>query len=107
MTDFALTVNVSDDGIVTFDWSGSVSPDLLEQALTAAAEDALVGRGLRRLEVTLPAEDLTARRAVLRSGFRLEGIRRQAAERPDGSYGDICLLAHRASESMRSRGEFP
>jgi 8-oxo-dGTP diphosphatase len=96
--DLALTVNVSDSGIVTFDWRGSVSPELLERAIRAAADDALVGRGLRRLEVSIPAEDLAARRAVLRSGFRLEGIRRQAVERPDGSYGDIVLFARLASD---------
>ena len=98
MPDLALTVNVSDSGVVTFDWSGSVSPELLERAVRAAADDALVGRGLRRLEVSIPAENLAARRAVLRSGFRLEGIRRQALERPDGSYGDIVLFARLASD---------
>ena len=100
MTDLAPTINVAEDGTVTFDWSGSVGAELLEQALRAAADDAFVGRGLRRLEVVLPAEDLTARRAVLRSGFRLEGIRRQAVERPDGSYSDICLFARLASDQV-------
>jgi 8-oxo-dGTP diphosphatase len=98
VTDLALTIKVSEGGIVTFDRGGSVSPEVLEKALKAAAEDALVRRGLRRLEVALPAEDLTARRAVLRSGFRLEGIRRQAVELPDGSYGDICLFGRLASD---------
>jgi 8-oxo-dGTP diphosphatase len=98
VTDLALTVNVSDSGIVTFDSSGAVSPELLEQAVRAAADDALVGRDLRRLEVSVPSEDLAARRAVLRAGFRLEGIRRQAVERPDGSYGDVCLFARLASD---------
>jgi 8-oxo-dGTP pyrophosphatase MutT (NUDIX family) len=98
VTDLALTVNVSGSGIVTFDLSGAVSPELLERAVRAAADEALVGRGLRRLEVSVPAENLAARRAVLRSGFRLEGIRRQAVERPDGSYGDIVQLARLASD---------
>ena len=74
MTDLALTVIVSDSGILTFDSSGAVSPELLEQAVRAAADDALVGRDLRRLEVSVPTEDLAARRAVLRAGFRLEGF---------------------------------
>jgi 8-oxo-dGTP diphosphatase len=98
VTDLAPTVDVSDSGIVTFDWSGSISPELLERAVRAAAEDALVGRGLRRLEVSVPAEDLATRRAVLRAGFRLEGIRREAIERPDGSYGDISLFARLATD---------
>jgi 8-oxo-dGTP pyrophosphatase MutT (NUDIX family) len=98
VTDLTLTVIVSDSGILTFDSSGAVSPELLEQAVRAAADDALVGRDLRRLEVSVPTEDLAARRAVLRAGFRLEGLRRQAVERPDGSYGDIWLFARLASD---------
>src|SRR4029434_766750 len=50
--------------------------------------------------------DVTARRAVLRSGFRLEGIRRQAVERSDGSYGDICLFARLASDQVYGRHDF-
>ncbi|MFL6047984.1 MAG: NUDIX hydrolase [Propionibacteriaceae bacterium] len=98
MTNLALTISISDGGIATLSWSGSIGGESLEQALKATADDALLSQGLRRLEVSLPAEDLTARRAVLRSGFRLEGIRRQAVERPDGSYGDICLFARLASD---------
>ena len=98
MTDLALTVRVSEGGIATFDWSGSVSPESLERAVRAAADDALIGGGLRRLVVSVPADDLAARRAVLRAGFRLEGIRRQAVERPDGLYGDVCLFARLASD---------
>ena len=98
MTNLALTISLSDGGIATVSWSGSIGGESLEQALKAAADDALLSQGLRRLEVSLPAEDLIARRAVLRSGFRLEGIRRQVVERPDGSYGDICLFARLASD---------
>ena len=98
MTELTLTVQVSEGGIGRFDWSGSVSAELLERAMREAADDALVGRELRRLEVSVPAEDHAARRAVLRAGFRLEGIRRQAVKRPDGSYGDICLFARLASD---------
>jgi 8-oxo-dGTP pyrophosphatase MutT (NUDIX family) len=100
VTDIALTINVSESGIARFRWSGSVSTESLEQALRAAADDALIGQGLRRLEIALPAEDLAARRAVLRAGFRLEGIRRQAVERPDGSYGDLCLFARLVSDQV-------
>src|SRR5829696_120812 len=68
------------------------------RALSTAAEDALQNRGLRRLEVSVPADDVGARRGVLRAGFRMEGIRRQAIERPDGLYGDVCLFARLASD---------
>ena len=98
MNDLALTINLSEGGIATLSWSGSIGAESLEQALRAAADDALLNHGLRRLEVALPADDLIGRRAVLRSGFRLEGIRRQAVERPDSSYGDICLFARLASD---------
>jgi 8-oxo-dGTP diphosphatase len=98
VNDLALTINLSEGGIATLSWSGSIGSESLEQALRAAADDALVNHGLRRLEVALPADDLIGRRAVLRSGFRLEGIRRQAVERPDSSYGDICLFARLASD---------
>jgi 8-oxo-dGTP diphosphatase len=93
-----LTISLAEGGMATVSWSESIGGESLEQALKVAADDALLSQGLRRLEVSLPAEDLIARRAVLRSGFRLEGIRRQAVERPDGSYGDICLFARLSSD---------
>jgi 8-oxo-dGTP diphosphatase len=96
--DVEISVSVADSGIATFTWQGAVSPDSLMRALGAAAEDALQNRGLRRLEVSVPADDVGARRAVLRAGFRMEGIRRQAIERSDGLYGDVCLFARLASD---------
>ena len=98
MRDVEISVSVVDSGIATFTWHGAVSPDSLMRALGAAAEDALQNRGLRRLEVSVPADDVGARRAVLRAGFRMEGIRRQAIERSDGLYGDVCLFARLASD---------
>jgi 8-oxo-dGTP diphosphatase len=98
VTDVEISVSLLDSGIATFSWEGAVSPDSLMRAISTAAEDALQNRGLRRLEISVPAEDLAARRAVLRAGFRLEGIRRQAVERPDGLYGDVCVFARLASD---------
>ena len=60
----------------------------------------LAGGGLRRIEVSVPADDLTARRAMLRAGFRLEGVRRQVVKLPDGSYEDLCLFARLSSDSV-------
>jgi 8-oxo-dGTP diphosphatase len=37
---------------------------------------------------------------VLRAGFRLEGVRRQVLELPDGSYADLCLFARLASDQV-------
>ena len=95
-----LTVSVSDDGIATLDWSGTLSSESLERAVRAAADEMLVDRQLRRVEVSAPADDLVARRAVLRAGFRLEGVRRQVLERSDGSYADLCLFARLASDQV-------
>jgi 8-oxo-dGTP pyrophosphatase MutT (NUDIX family) len=95
-----LTVRVSDDGIATLDWSGTLSSESLERAVRAAADEMLVDQQLRRVEVSAPADDLVTRRAVLRAGFRLEGVRRQVLERSDGSYADLCLFARLASDQV-------
>jgi 8-oxo-dGTP pyrophosphatase MutT (NUDIX family) len=93
-----LIISVSDSGVATIDWGGSVLPETLEVAVRTAADEALERGDLRRLEISVPADDLVARRAVLRAGFRLEGIRRQVVQRLDGSYGDLCLFARLASD---------
>ena len=95
-----LIVSVSDDGIATLDWSGTLSSESLERAVRAAADEMLVDQQLRRVEVSAPADDLVTRRAVLRAGFRLEGVRRQVLERSDGSYADLCLFARLASDQV-------
>jgi len=60
----------------------------------------LTDQRLRRVEISAPADDLGARRAVLRAGFRLEGVRRQVLELSDGSYADLCLFARLASDQV-------
>jgi 8-oxo-dGTP diphosphatase len=100
VTDVEISLSVSDSGIATISWQGAVSPESLLRAIRAAAEDALLSRRLRRVEISVPAEDLTARRAVLRAGFRLEGISRQVLELPDGSYADLCLFSRLASDQV-------
>ena len=100
MIDVEISVSVFDSGIATFSWQGAVGPDSLVRAISTAAEDALQNRGLRRLEISIPAEDLTVRRAVLRAGFRLEGVRREGFELPDGSYTDVYLFSRLASDEV-------
>jgi 8-oxo-dGTP pyrophosphatase MutT (NUDIX family) len=100
VTELALIINVSDGGIATIDWSGSFTAESLERALRAAADEALVAKGLRRVEVSAPADDLRVRRAALRAGFRLEGLRRQVLLMPDGSYEDLCLFARLRSDQV-------
>lgn len=106
MADFEIRVTVGESGTAVVDWDGSVAPDTLTSAVSAAADDALLGRGLRRLEVSLPAADLAARRAVLRAGFRLEGVRREALVQPNGSFGDVCLFARLAMDPVHGPGGF-
>jgi 8-oxo-dGTP diphosphatase len=100
VTDVEISVSVFDSGTATLSWQGAVGPDSLMRAISTAAEDALQNRGLRRLEISVPAEDLAARRAVLRAGFRLEGVRREGLELPDGSYADVCLFSRLASDQV-------
>jgi 8-oxo-dGTP pyrophosphatase MutT (NUDIX family) len=100
VSDLELTVSISGDRTATFGWSGSASPEALERAVRVAAEDILVGEGLRRIEISVPAGEPGARRAVLRAGFRLEGVRRQVLEMSDGSYADLCLFARLASDEV-------
>jgi RimJ/RimL family protein N-acetyltransferase len=55
--------------------------------LLAVAEREAQGRGLRRLEVTVMTDNLRALGLYLRSGFQVEGLRRQALVR-DGTVID-------------------
>ncbi len=100
MAEFEIKFETTADGSATIHWNGALPPASLEQAVSAAADDALIGRGLRRLEVILPADDHAARRALLRAGFRQEGIRRQAAARPDGDHGDVIIYGRLASDRV-------
>jgi RimJ/RimL family protein N-acetyltransferase len=52
--------------------------------LLAAAQREAAGRGLRRLELTVMADNLRALGLYLRSGFQVEGLRRRALLR-DGT----------------------
>ena len=75
-------------------------PDALEQALAAAADDALAGQGLRRLQAVVPGSDRSARRALLRAGFRQEGVQREAVARPGGGHDDLYLFARLAVDQV-------
>ena len=68
----------------TLTWDPGADPGALERALAAAADDALTGQGLRRLQAAVPGADRLTRRAVLRAGFRLEGVQREAVLAADG-----------------------
>ncbi|MFP5283029.1 MAG: NUDIX hydrolase, partial [Actinomycetes bacterium] len=78
----------------------ATSAATLQRAVTVAADDALYASGIRRLEASAAAGDLVARRALLRSGFRVEGVLRQAEELPGGAYEDRVLYARLASDTV-------
>lgn len=92
-------VRLSDGGagIAALSWDAGLPPDVLQAAVTAVTERALAF-GVRRVEVVVPAEDRLARRAVLRSGFRLEGVRRAVIPTVDGDYDDLYLYARMATD---------
>jgi 8-oxo-dGTP diphosphatase len=93
----SVRLTIGDHGIAGLSWRPGLEPDHLQHAVTAAAEEAL-GSGLRRVEVAVPAGDRRTRRAVLRSGFRLEGTRRSVVPLGDGSYDDLMLFARLADD---------
>ncbi len=106
MADFEIKVHVVEGGIATLDWDGVINGETLERAVSTVADDSLLGHGLRRLEVALPETDRIARRAVLRSGFRLEGVRREVLPQPDGSFVDVCLYGRLAADQVHGPNGF-
>ncbi len=88
------------DGTVVLSWSGSAEPDRLESTVRAAAEQALSEATVRRVEITLPADDRRGRRAALRAGFRVEGERRAVLARPDGTFGDQTHFSRLAGDPV-------
>lgn len=65
----------------------------LTEAVSAAAARALTDDGYRRLEVTVRSDDRAGRRAVLRSGFRQEGVLREAGPEVDERHVDLVTYA--------------
>ena len=93
----SVRLTIGDHGIADLSWRAGLAPDELQDAITATAEEAL-GAGVRRVEIAVPAGDRLARRAVLRSGFRLEGIRRSVAPIADEAFEDVMLFARLATD---------
>ena len=106
MADFDIKVHVVAGGLATLEWNGTIDPEALQRAVSTVADDALLGHGMRRLEISLVSTDRAARRAVMRAGFRLEGVRREALELPDGSYADVSLFSRLASDQVHGPNGF-
>lgn len=103
--EFQVQLRVADD-VGVLEWSGRGSQETVDRAVSLAADDGLIARGLRRIEVSLPAGDRVGRRAVQRAGFRLEGTRREALVLPDGALSDVVLYARLASDLVYGPGGF-
>lgn len=103
VAEFQIKLTVTDE-VGQLDWADSTDAASLEQAVSAVADDALLGHGLRRLEVSLPAADVMARRAVQRAGFRLEGVRRQAVRVEGDEFSDVVLYGRLASDVVYGEG---
>lgn len=103
--EFQVQLKASGD-VGVLEWSGRASQEVVDRAVSLAADDGLIGRGLRRIEVSLPSTDAVGRRALHRAGFRLEGTRRQAITLPDGSHGDVAFYARLADDLVYGPGGF-
>ncbi len=79
-------------GVGRLEWDPAHDPDAVQAALTAIA-DQLLSEGLRRLEIELPEPDRLGRRAALRSGFRVEGVRRAVRVTENGQLVDTVLFS--------------
>ncbi|MGL4831096.1 MAG: NUDIX hydrolase [Propionibacteriaceae bacterium] len=96
-TVFKISVRVEGD-IGTLEWEGATTEEILAETISLAADDALLGHDLRRLDIAIPAPDLMARRAAQRAGFRLEGVRRHGLEVRPQEYVDVYLYGRLASD---------
>ncbi|MGL5405576.1 MAG: NUDIX hydrolase [Propionibacteriaceae bacterium] len=94
---FQISVRLNGD-IGSLEWDGSVAESTLTEAVSLAADDALIAHGVRRLEVYLAAHDDVARRSVQRAGFRLEGVRRAALQVSPCEFADIVVYSRLASD---------
>ncbi|RRD47903.1 NUDIX hydrolase [Tessaracoccus sp. OH4464_COT-324] len=105
--EFSVQVTVGSDGTARLSWAQQeVSVDLLAQGISLAADDALVGRKLRRLSVRIPANDVPARRALHQAGFRLEGRLREEISTPVGDHLDLLIYARLASDVVQGAQGF-
>ncbi|MBO0811518.1 MAG: NUDIX hydrolase [Microlunatus sp.] len=102
MTDYEVKIETGEQRVGLLTWrpldAGIPSglrgaPDSLTEAITAAAEDGFERQGLHRIEADIRADDLIARRALMRAGFRLEGRRRQVLVDDSGRLVDELIFA--------------
>lgn len=106
MTEQKFTLNLEiNGGLGTLSWSGAATPDALAEAVSLAADDAILGREVLRVEAQIPATDQMARKALQQAGFRREGIRRNAFLVAD-QWVDVYVYARLASDQVYGPGGF-
>lgn len=99
MSEFKVEVKISGD-VGRLRWDRQlVTADVLERAISLAADDAILAHNLRRIQVDIPAADRSARRALHRCGFRLEGRLREALSTDDG-FADSLIYARLATDPV-------
>lgn len=103
--DFEIRVHI-DSGVGVLDWAGATTPEALQQAVSLASDDVLLGRGCRRVEARIPVTDRMAVRALHLAGFRREGRLREAFVTPDGGLSDVYVYARLASDQVYGPGGF-
>lgn len=100
MSDFKVEVDIA-DGVGRLRWEQqSVDAETLQRAVSLAADDAIIAHDLRRLQVELPDWDVTARTALHRCGFRLEGRLRSAIEPEPGVFRDVLVYSRLAVDTV-------
>ena len=86
--EFQVQLHTNGD-VRVLEWSGRASQEGVDRAVSLAADDGLIVRGLRRIEVSLPAADAVGRRALQRAGFRPGGVRRGGGALAEGTLGAV------------------
>lgn len=100
MSEFRVHVDVTGD-VGRLRWDGQVvEAEALQRAVSTAADDALIAQNLRRIQVDLLATDSSAKRAVQRSGFRLEGRLRAAQQVGPDQFVDVLVYARLAVDPV-------
>lgn len=99
MSEFKVEVKISGE-LGRLRWDRQlVTAEVLERAISLAADDAILAHGLRRLQVDIPAADRSARRALHRCGFRLEGRLRESLA-TDAGFQDSLIYARLATDPV-------
>ncbi|MDO5065783.1 MAG: NUDIX hydrolase [Propionibacteriaceae bacterium] len=100
MSEFQIQVDIG-HGVGQLRWEGQlVDVQALERAVSLAADDAILGHNLRRLQCEIPATDKAAIQALHRCGFRREGRLRSALLAEDGQLIDVLVYARLAVDPV-------